>query len=140
MVDVSGADARSGDSRARGSFVLALERVPRFESLDVLFQPLRLRLVDEVLERDSLTDGYITGTVSGTGPLDLMYIRADLTLLDLDEAIRPSFVTVAGGLAIVEPRDMQDLEFTFLEFEPRWTAVVGITHEVRGRLEGRTRL
>ncbi len=140
VVDVSGADARSGDSRARGSFVLALETVPRFESMDVLFQPLRLRLVDEVLERDSLTDGYITGAVSGTGPLDLMDIRADLTLLDLDEAIRPSFVTVAGGLAIVEPRDMQDLEFTFLEFEPRWTAVVGITHEVRGRLEGRTRL
>ena len=39
--------------------------MPRFESLDLLLQPLRLRLVDEVLERDSLIDGYITGAVSG---------------------------------------------------------------------------
>ncbi len=140
VVGVSGADARSGDSRARGSFVLALETVPRFESLDVLLQPLRVGLVDEVLERDSLIDGYITGAVTGTGPLDLVEIRADLTIIDLDEAIRPSFVTVAGGLAIIEPRDMQDLDLTFLDFEPRWTAVVGITHDVRGRLEGRTKL
>ncbi|MBT8477423.1 MAG: translocation/assembly module TamB [Gemmatimonadetes bacterium] len=140
VVDVSGADARSGDSRARGSFVLALENVPRFESLDLLLQPLRLRLVDEVLERDSLIDGYITGTVNGTGPLDLMQIRADLTLTDLDDTVRPSFVTAVGGLSIVEPRDMQDLELAFLSFEPRWTAIVGITHLLRGRLEGRTTL
>ena len=140
VLSVSGADARSGDSRARGSFVLALEPVPRFESLDFLLQPLRLRLVDEVLERDSLIDGYITGAVTGRGPLDLVQIRADLTLTDVDEAVRPSFVTAAGGLAIVEPRDMQDLELTFLEFEPRWTSVVGIAHLVRGRLEGRSTL
>ena len=140
VVDVSGADARSGDSRARGSFVLALETIPRFESLDFLVQPLRLGLVDEILERDSLIDGYITGAITGTGPLDLMQIRADLTLTDLDEAVNPSFVTAAGGLGIVEPRDMQDLELTFLSFEPRWTAVVGITHLVRGRLDGRTTL
>jgi hypothetical protein len=140
VVDVSGADARSGDSRARGSFVLALEPMPRFESLDMLVQPLRLGLVDEVLERDSLIEGYITGAVTGSGPLDLMQIRADLTLTDIDQAASPSFVTVSGGLSIVEPRDMQDLELTFLSFEPRWTAVVGITHLLRGRLDGRTTL
>ncbi|MCL7971397.1 MAG: translocation/assembly module TamB [marine benthic group bacterium] len=140
VVDVSGADARSGDSRARGNFVLALEPMPRFESLDMLLQPLRIRLVDEVLARDSLIDGYITGTVSGTGPIDLLQIQADLTLTDLDEAMAPSFVTAEGGLAIIEPRDMQDLELTFLEFEPRWTAIVGITHLLGGRLEGRTEL
>jgi hypothetical protein len=140
VVDVSGADARSGDSRARGSFVLALETMPRFESLDLLVQPLRMKLVDEILGRETLIDGYMTGAVSGTGPLELMQIRADLTLTDLAGAIRPSFVTVAGGLAIVEPRDMRDLDLTFIDFEPRWTAVVGISHEVLGRLEGRTRL
>jgi len=140
VVDVSAADARSGDSRARGSFVLALENTPRFESLDLLLQPLRLGLVDEVLERDSLIEGYITGAVTGTGPLDLMQIRADLTLTDLDEAVNPSFVTASGGLSIVEPRDMEDLELTFLSFEPRWTAIVGITHLLRGRLDGRTTL
>ncbi len=140
VVDVSGGDVRSGDTRARGSFVLALEEMPRFESLDLLLQPLRLRLVDEVLERDSLIDGYITGTVSATGPIDLMQIRADLTLTDVDESHPPSFVSVAGGLAIIEPRDMQELELRFLEFEPRWTAVVGIANRMRGRLEGRTSL
>ena len=140
VVDVSGADARSGDSRVRGSFVLALEDTPRFESLDLLLQPLRLGLVDEILERDSLIEGYITGAVIGTGPLDLMQIRADLTLTDVDEVASPSFVTAAGGLGIVEPRDMQDLELTFLSFEPRWTAVVGITHLMRGRIDGRTTL
>ena len=68
VVDVSGADARSGDSRVRGSFVLAIEPMPRFESLDLLLQPLRLQLVDEVLERESLIDGYITGAFSGSRP------------------------------------------------------------------------
>jgi hypothetical protein len=120
--------------------VLALETMPRFESLDLLVQPLRMKLVDEILGRETLIDGYMTGAVSGTGPLELMQIRADLTLTDLAGAIRPSFVTVAGGLAIVEPRDMRDLDLTFIDFEPRWTAVVGISHEVLGRLEGRTRL
>ncbi|MDP2483469.1 MAG: translocation/assembly module TamB domain-containing protein [Candidatus Palauibacterales bacterium] len=140
VVDVSGADASVGDSRARGSFVLALEPMPRFESLDLLLQPLRLRLVDEVLEREPLIDGYITGTVTGDGPLDLIQMHADLTLADVDGEVRPSFVTAVGGLALIEPRDMQNLELTFLEFEPRWTAVVGITHPLRGRLEGRTTL
>jgi len=140
VVDVSGADARSGDSRARGSFVLALEAMPRFESLDVLLQPLRLRLVDEVLERHPLIDGYITGAVTGVGPLDLVQIRGDLTLADVAGAVRPSFVSVDGGLSIVEPRDMRDLALTFMDFEPRWTAVVGITHPVVGRLEGATTL
>jgi len=140
VVDVSGADARSGDSRLRGSFVLALEEMPRFESLDVLLQPLRIKLVDEVLARDSLIDGYINGTVTGEGPLDLVELDADLTLTDIDGSAPPSFLTAKGGLAIVEPRDMRDLELTFLEFEPRWSAVVGITHLVRGRLEGTTTL
>lgn len=141
VVDVSGGDVRSGDSRVRGSFVLALEDPPRFESLDVLLQPLRLALVDEVLERDPLIDGYVTGAVNGSGPIDLMQLHADLTLEDAPDSVppaAPSFVTVEGGLAIVEPREMRSLELTFLEFEPRWTAVVGITHPVRGRLEGRT--
>ena len=140
VVGVSGGDVRSGDSRANGTFVLALEEMPRFESLDLLLHPLRLRLVDEVLERDSLIDGYITGTVSGTGPLDLMQIRADLTLTDVDASSPPSFVSAAGGLAIIEPRDMHVLELTFLEFEPRWTAIVGISNRMRGRLEGRANL
>jgi hypothetical protein len=116
VVDVSGADARSGDSRVRGSFVLALETMPRFESLDLLLQPLRLRLVDEVLERDSLIDGYITGTFSGTGPLDLMQIRADLTLNTLEQGVPPSFLTAEGGFGILLPRDLEDLHLTFLDW------------------------
>jgi hypothetical protein len=143
VVGVSGGDARSGDSRARGSFVLALEPMPRFESLDLLLQPLRLALVDEILDRESVIDGYITGTVTGTGPIDLMDLNADLTLQDLPDTLAtpaPSFVTVRGGLAIIEPREMRNLDLRFLEFEPRWTAVVGITNEVGGRLEGNARL
>ena len=140
VVGVSGGDARSGDSRLRGSFVLALEDAPRFESLDVLLQPLRVRLVYEVLGRPSRIDGYINGAVRGEGPLDLVQMHADLTLTDVAGSVPPSFVTADGGLAIVEPRDMEDLELTFLEFEPRWTEILGITHEIRGRLEGRARL
>jgi len=137
VVDVSGADARSGDSRVRGSFVLALETMPRFESLDLLLQPLRLRLVDEVLERDALIDGYITGAVTGTGPLDLMQVHADLTLNALGDSVPPSFLTADGGLGILLPRDLQDLHLTFLEFDPRWTLMVGRPHRLEGRIEGR---
>ncbi|MEK6255609.1 MAG: hypothetical protein N2B05_13025, partial [Gemmatimonadales bacterium] len=137
VVDVSGADARSGDSRVRGSFVLALETMPRFESLDLLLQPLRLRLVDEVLERDALIDGYITGAVTGTGPLDLMQVRADLTLNALGDSVPPSFLTAEGGLGILLPRDLQDLHLTFLEFDPQWTRMVGRPHRLEGRIEGR---
>jgi hypothetical protein len=136
VVDVSGADARSGDSRVRGSFVLALETMPRFESLDLLLQPLRLRLVDEVLERDSLIDGYITGTFSGTGPLDLMQIRADLTLNALEQGVPPSFLTAEGGFGILLPRDLEDLHLTFLEFDPQWTRMTGSGHRLGGRIEG----
>jgi hypothetical protein len=137
VVDVSGADARSGDSRARGSFVIAIEPMPRFESLDVLLQPLRLRLVDEVLARDSLIDGYITGRVSGTGPIDLVEVQADLTLSSLNSEEPPSFLTVNGGLGILLPRDLQDLELTFLEFDPQWTRMTGRPHRLGGRIEGR---
>ena len=137
VVDVSGADARSGDSRIRGSFVLALETMPRFESLDLLLQPLRLKLVDDVLERESLIDGYITGAFSGTGPLDLMQVHADLTLNALDYGVPPSFLTAEGGLGILLPRDLQDLRLTFLEFDPQWTRMVGRSHRLEGRIEGR---
>ena len=140
VVDVSGGDARSGDTRVRASFVLALEPMPRFESLDMLMQPLRLALVDEILEREPLIDGYVTGAVVGSGPLDLVRLQGDLTLQDLSDARRPSFVSVDGELAIIEPREMRDLELTFLDFEPRWTNVVGIANEFGGRLEGRTTL
>jgi hypothetical protein len=140
VVGVSGGDVHVGESRVRGSFTIALEDMPRFEGLELLFQPLRLALVDELLARETRIDGHVSGAVTGNGPMDLMQLQGNLTLADLEARGPPSFITVDGGLAIVEPREMRDLELTFVDFEPRWTSIVGIETELDGRLEGFTRL
>ncbi len=136
VVDAGDGDVRVDDSRMTGSFSIALDRTPRFESLDVTLRPVRLALVDELLDREPLIDGYLRGPVTGTGPIDLVNIDADLEVVDLDGGEEPSRVLVRGGVSIGEPKEMSGLEITFSEFEPRWTKVIGIATPVIGRTAG----
>ena len=138
IVEATDSDVRVDDSRVQGSFSVALELTPRFESLDVRLDPLRLALVDEVLERDDGMDGFLRGTVKGSGPITLLSIDADLSVEDPpDDDLPPaSFVQASGGIAIVEPRRMADLGLTLREFEPRWAGILVIETTLTGRSTG----
>ncbi len=138
IVDVTDSDVRVDDSRVRGGFRAVLEPTPRFESLDATLDPLRLSLVDEVLERDDGMVGFLRGTVSGSGPITLMSIDADLAVEDPPGDDRPqaSYMRATGGISIVEPRRMADLNLTLREFEPRWAGIVGIGTTLPGRSTG----
>ncbi len=125
------------DSRMDGGLILELGEMPHFDSLSVRFLPLRLALVDEILERETLIDGYLRGPLEGTGPLDAIDLVADLTAEDLDGAAVPSRVGMAGKAGIVEPRRLGALGLDLEEFEPRWAAVVGLANRFGGRLTGR---
>ena len=138
IVEATDSDVRVDDSRVRGGFSVALETTPRFESLDVRLDPLRLALVDEVLERDDGMDGFLRGTVSGRGPITLLSIDADVSVEDPpgDDSPSASFVRANGGIAIVEPRRMAELGLTLRDFEPRWAGIIGIETTLPGRSTG----
>lgn len=140
VVDASDADVRVRDSRARGGFRLALSDPPRFESLRLDLSPVRLALVDEVLDRPSLIDGLIRGTLSGSGPIDLLGLDADLELADLPgpAASAPSRLGVDGAISLVEPRRMRALGLDMRAFEPKWIRVIGLDAGLGGRATGRT--
>ncbi len=137
MVDLRGGDVHVDDSRVTGGFRLALDNPARFESMDLNLQPLRIALLDEILVRDSLIDGYIRGPVRGSGPIDLLQLDAELQLSDLDGDTPESEALVRGRLSIGEPRQLDGLQVNFRNFEPRWTGVIGLPTTLGGRLEGR---
>ena len=138
VVDARQGDIRVDDSRVRGDFAAALEAVPRFERLDVSLEPLRLALVNEVLEIEEGPDGFLEGPVRGSGPITLFQVDAELSVRDPPSGPGggPSFVAARGGIAIVEPRRMSDLELTLQSFEPRWAGIVGLDNAVQGRVTG----
>lgn len=137
FVELRDAEVRVRDSRMDGGMVVALGAMPRFDSLSVRFDPLRLELVDEILGREGLIDGYLRGPLSGIGPMDAIDLVADLTAASLDGEAEPSRVRMAGKAGIVEPRLMSGLVLELEAFEPRWTAVVELPNRLEGRLEGR---
>jgi autotransporter translocation and assembly factor TamB len=140
VVDVADADVRVDDSRARGGFRLALADPPRFEALRLELDPVRLALVDDVLDRPTLIDGFIRGSLRGSGPIDLLDIEARLELADLPGpgADAPSGLDVDGGIAVIEPRRMRELALDMRSFEPKWVRVIGLDAVVGGRTNGRT--
>lgn len=140
VVDVTDADVRVEDSRARGGFRLALADPPRFETLRLDLDPVRLALVDEVLDRPTLVDGYVRGALSGSGPIDLLDVEARLELSDLPGpgAAAPSGLGVDGEISLVEPRRMRGLALDMRAFEPKWAAVIGLEVGVGGRADGVT--
>lgn len=143
VTEVGDADIRVDASRFTGDFTLVLEDTPRFSSLDLDLRELRLRLMDEVLGRESLIDGVISGELSGSGPITLFDLEAQLELRDppgAEEPTAPSRVGVDGGIALVEPRLMRDLRIEMRDFEPRWIRVVGIEPRFAGRADGSARL
>lgn len=136
-VAVAGGDFRSRESRASGGFSLVLEDPPRFEELDVRFDPLRLRLVDELLDRDPGLEGLIEGRVRGSGPVTLFRTEADLRLRPLPpQRGGPAGVRLSGGLALTEPRAFRGLRIEMEELEPRWTRLLGFDTRQEGRVTG----
>jgi hypothetical protein len=136
VVDVLDADARVQDSRLRGSFTVALRDTPTFESLSVRLEPLRVRLMNELLERPELVDGYLSGPLEGSGPIDALRIDTDLTLRDVEGDVAPSGLKAVGTVSIEEPFPLRALDLVFSDFEPRWTGVVGFTTPLDGRVDG----
>jgi autotransporter translocation and assembly factor TamB len=129
------------DSRMDGGMVIELGAVPRFDSLSVRLRPLRLSLVDEILERETLIDGYLSGPLEGTGPVDAIDLTGDLEATDLPDPdreteIAPSYLRLAGEVGIVAPRRLGNLSLDLTEFEPRWAAAVGLESRLGGRLAG----
>ncbi|TFG62591.1 MAG: hypothetical protein E4H28_07465, partial [Gemmatimonadales bacterium] len=142
VTEITNADVRIDDSHVTGGFDLHLEDPPRFASFDLNLSPVRLAMVDEVLARESLMDGLVSGPVSGSGPITLLNLTADLELKDLppDDTIAPSYLGVSGGLAMVEPRLMRALKLDMRGFEPRWTRAVGLESRFVGRAIGKVTL
>ncbi|MEE8560910.1 MAG: translocation/assembly module TamB domain-containing protein, partial [Gemmatimonadota bacterium] len=136
FVELRKADVSVRDSRMTGGMIIRLGEMPRFDSLSMEVQPLRLSLVDELLERETLIDGYLSGPLEGTGPLDAIDMVADLVLADLEGEGEPSYLRAAGKAGLVEPRRLGDLALDLEEFEPRWAAVVGLPTRLGGRLNG----
>lgn len=136
VVEVAEGAAEVRDSEMQGSFTLLLEETPRFEALDLRFRPLRLLLVDRLLEREHLIDGYLDGRVRGAGPIDRLEIDGEGTLRELEGRTSPSRLRAVGGVSLVEPNPMRDLRLELEAFEPRWTRVVGIELDLAGRLGG----
>ena len=130
------------DSRMDGGMVIELGEVPRFDSLSVRLRPLRLSLLDEILERETLIDGYLSGPLNGTGPIDAIDLTGELEATDLpafdpEGRIAPSYLKLAGEVGIVEPRRLGGLDLELTDFEPRWAAAVGLESRLGGRLNGR---
>jgi autotransporter translocation and assembly factor TamB len=148
VVEVEGDDIRSGDSRFAGSFAVALEDPARFQRMEFRIDPLRVRLINDLLDRPELIDGYLRGSISGSGRIDNLNIDADLILVDLDaddeaaepaialSGIEPSALRALGGVSITEPYTLSELELTLGSFEPRWTGVLGFDIGLSGRTTG----
>lgn len=142
-VDVREAEVRSGDSRAEGGFTVYLEETPRLAEVDVELRPLRLALAKDLLDRDTMPDGLVRGTVRGAGPIDLFDVDADVTLepLGVGGGATPSGLRARGGIGLVgDPRAMRDLHLEFDDFALDWTRVIEIDTRQPGRISGTTTL
>lgn len=138
-VDVREAEVRSGESRADGGFTVYVEETPVLSEVDIELRPLRLALAAELLDRDTMPDGYVRGTVRGSGPIDLFDVDADVTLepLDADGGRGPSRLRARGGIGLVgDPRAMRGLDLTFGAFDLMWTRLIEIDTRQPGRIDG----
>ena len=129
-------DIRIDDSRIAGSFELETGEPTTFRSIDVMLQPLRATLIDEVLDRESLIDGYLRGPFHGSGPVTLLQVDAELELADVTPDTFPSRVAINGGVSVGPPGDMADLAVGMTDFEIRWARVVGLAVDLPGRMSG----
>lgn len=136
IVDIRDGTVRSGDTRISGGFSLALESTPRFESLALDLRPLRLRWLDRLLGRPELIDGYVHGSLTGSGRIDALRIDADVELADADDSVRPSRLRAVGRIALVEPYPLRELGLEFAAFEPRWAEFLGLVTGLPGRIDG----
>jgi len=136
VVRIADADASSGDTRIRGGFTLVTERTPRFEEIDLVLDPLRIRWLDELLERETTIDGWVRGSVHGSGRVTDLLIDADVTLEDIEPGVPPSALRARGRVGLVEPYPVRSLELELETFEPRWASLFGPDVSLAGRIDG----
>ncbi len=136
LVAIEDGEVTSGDTRVSGGFTLALESTPRFENLALDFAPLRLRWLDKLLKRPEMIDGYVRGSVTGSGRIDALRIDADVELADTQGSVPASGLRAVGGVALVEPYPLRELSLEFTAFEPGWAGYLGLDPGVPGRVDG----
>lgn len=136
VIEVSDGRVESDETRIRGGFRIALEETPRFERIDATLAPLRIRWLDELLDRPTVVDGTLTGTVTGAGRIDGLQIDADVTLAPLDPGVPASRLRATGGVSMVEPYPVRDLALELESFQPRWAGILGFEAPLDGRLDG----
>lgn len=136
VIGVADGRIESGPTRIRGGFRIVLEETPRFERIDATLAPLRLGWLDELLDRPTLVDGVLTGTVTGSGRIDDLRIDADVALDPLDPDVAPSRLAAEGGVSMVEPYAIRDLALELESFQPRWVGILGFEAPLGGRLDG----
>lgn len=142
VVGLSGGELRSGDTRVTGSFTLETGPPPRFRSLDLDLQPLRLRLARELTGLRGEIDGYARGPVSGSGPLGMLRVDADLQLDRLPGAPEgagegvPSKVALRGGVDLEGGGALRQLQVDLRDFRPAWVGLLGMDLRQRGRVDG----
>jgi len=136
VVEVTDGRIESEETRIRGGFRIALGETPVFERIDATLAPLRLRWLDELLDRPPVVDGLITGTVRGSGRPEALAIDADVTLTPLDAGVSASALRARGGVAMVEPYGVRDLALELESFDPAWAAILGFDAPLDGRLDG----
>lgn len=135
-VAIEDGDVRSEDTRLRGDVTLVVSDPPRVESMDLQLQPLRLRWLDRVLDREPGVDGWVRGSVRGSGSASDLRIDADVAFADLEGSGPPSRVRAVGGLGIEEGFPMRGLRLELTAFQPRWVAALGVESPIGGRLAG----
>lgn len=157
VVDARNARIRSGESRLDGGFTLFLDETPRLEDVALDLDPLRLGLVNRLLDRPDAPGGWVRGRVSGSGPLDLFRLDATLRLWPPsadgeppptgeerppdDSAPPPSYLAARGAVGLTgESRALRDLELELEAFDPHWTRLMGVETDQVGRLSGTTTL
>ncbi|MDX1393977.1 MAG: translocation/assembly module TamB domain-containing protein [Gemmatimonadota bacterium] len=136
IIDVSDASVTSGETAIGGGFTLAVTDAPRFESFDVTLDPMRLSWLDEVLGRETVIDGDVTGRLTGSGPIEGMTIDGELTFEDVGGSANPSVLEVSGGVGIVDPFPVRQLGLLLRGFEPRWARALGLDVDLPGRVGG----
>ncbi len=137
VVTVREGDVRSEETRLSGGFRIALGDPPRFEDLDLALQPLRIRWLDRLLGRPEGLDGWIRGTVRGSGPIDRLEVEADVGLSDPEGETPPSHLVARGGVSLADPFPLDSLTLEFSAFEPRWGGLLGLAVPLEGRMAGR---
>ncbi len=132
-------DFRFGDTRLQADLAAQLGEDPRIESLDMVFDPLGVGEVASLVDLRAGPAGWISGTMSVTGPLEEMQLGGDLSVRGLLPAGEESRFRVSGGLGVLPEGagfSLRQMALILDEFDARWAGMFGLDAEIPGRFSG----